>query len=68
VRASGGADEAGTVLFTSSFQATISIGALLGGFVVDRASLTTLMLLGSAAAAVTTGIVVGAGRLVRLRE
>jgi predicted MFS family arabinose efflux permease len=33
VRASGGADEAGTVLFTSSFQATISIGALLGGFV-----------------------------------
>lgn len=39
--ASDGADEAATVLFTSSFQATISIAALLGG----------------AAAAVTVGLV-----------
>jgi predicted MFS family arabinose efflux permease len=56
-RASDGANEAATVLFTSSFQATISVAALLGGIVIDGASLTTLMLLGGAAAAVTVGLV-----------
>jgi predicted MFS family arabinose efflux permease len=65
-RASGGADEAATVLFTSSFQATISIAALLGGFVVDGASLTTVMLLGGATAAVTVFLVVVAGNLTKL--
>lgn len=65
-RASDGADEAATVLFTSSFQATISIAALLGGLVIDGASLTALMLLGGAAAAVTVGLVIGAGRLTTL--
>jgi predicted MFS family arabinose efflux permease len=56
-QASDGADEAATVLFTSSFQGTISIAALLGGVVIDGASLTMLMLLGGAAAAVTVGLV-----------
>jgi predicted MFS family arabinose efflux permease len=65
-RASDGADEAATVLFTSSFQATISIAALLGGLVINGASLTTVMLLGGAAAAVTVCLVIGAGRLTTL--
>lgn len=42
--------EAATVLFTSSFQATIAIGALLGGVVVDSISTSSVMLLGGASA------------------
>jgi predicted MFS family arabinose efflux permease len=38
--------EAAAVLFTSSFQATISAGALLGGVVVDATGPPTVMLLG----------------------
>jgi predicted MFS family arabinose efflux permease len=38
--------EAASVLFTSSFQATISIGALLGGVVVDAFSPSAVMTLG----------------------
>lgn len=45
------APEAASVLFTSSFQATLSTGALVGGIVVDRTSLSTVMLLGGTAAA-----------------
>jgi predicted MFS family arabinose efflux permease len=41
-----GAREAATVLFTSSFQATLSTGALLGGLLVDATSVTTTMLCG----------------------
>ncbi len=59
-RASNGADEAATVLFTSSFQATISIGALLGGVLVDRVSVVALMLVGGVIAAVAS---VGVGLL-----
>lgn len=44
------APEAATVLFTSSFQAAISAGALLGGLTVDAASLSTVMLCGGALA------------------
>jgi predicted MFS family arabinose efflux permease len=44
------APEAATVLFTASFQATISIGALAGGFVVDAASTSAVMLLGGSVA------------------
>jgi predicted MFS family arabinose efflux permease len=44
------ATEAASVLFTSSFQATISIGALLGGIVVDASSTSTVMMLGGFAA------------------
>ncbi len=46
------APEAATVLFTSSFQATIAIGALLGGVVVDSVSTSSVMLLGGATAIV----------------
>ncbi|WP_378732958.1 MFS transporter [Nocardia brasiliensis] len=45
-KAAPDAPEAASVLFTASFQATISVGALAGGLVVDRASPTTVMLLG----------------------
>jgi predicted MFS family arabinose efflux permease len=51
VRSSPGATEAASVLFTSSFQATISIGALLGGVVVDATSTVAVMVLGGTAAA-----------------
>jgi predicted MFS family arabinose efflux permease len=44
------AQEAATVLFTSSFQATISIGALLGGVVVDSTSTSTVMVFGGVVA------------------
>lgn len=40
------APEAASVLFTASFQATFSLGALTGGLVVDRGSPTTVMFLG----------------------
>ncbi|MEV0373910.1 MFS transporter [Streptomyces sp. NPDC050636] len=44
------APEAASVLFTASFQATISLGALAGGVIVDRASPSTVMALGGATA------------------
>lgn len=56
-RASGGADEAATVLFTSSFQVTISIGALLGGVLIDGVSVVALMVAGGAVAAVASVVV-----------
>ncbi|WP_326709648.1 MULTISPECIES: MFS transporter [unclassified Streptomyces] len=42
--------EASSVLFTASFQATISIGALVGGAVLDHSSPSTVMVLGGLAA------------------
>jgi predicted MFS family arabinose efflux permease len=56
-RAAGGADEAATVLFTSSFQATISIGALLGGALIDGTSPAALMFAGGAVATVAAVVV-----------
>ncbi|MEV0322587.1 MFS transporter [Streptomyces sp. NPDC050658] len=44
------APEAASVLFTSSFQATMSLGALAGGIVVDSASTRLVMALGGIAA------------------
>ncbi|MGW2633685.1 MFS transporter [Streptomyces chattanoogensis] len=44
------APEAASVLFTASFQATISLGALVGGVVVDRTSASTVMTLGGVTA------------------
>lgn len=41
-----GAREAATVLFTSSFQATLSTGALLGGLTVDATNVSTAMVCG----------------------
>jgi predicted MFS family arabinose efflux permease len=59
-RASGGADEAASVLFTSSFQATISVGALLGGVVIDGTSSSVLMVAGGAVAvAAVAAVLVG---------
>ncbi|WP_026414975.1 MFS transporter [Actinomadura oligospora] len=48
--ATPGTPEAASVLFTASFQATLSTGALAGGLVVDRTSPSTVMLLGGATA------------------
>jgi predicted MFS family arabinose efflux permease len=45
-KASPASPEAASVLFTASFQATISIGALVGGVIVDRSSPSTVMVLG----------------------
>ncbi|MFJ9953115.1 MFS transporter [Kitasatospora sp. NPDC091207] len=44
------APEAAGVVFTSSFQATIALGSLAGGAVVDHGSTTTVMLLGGTVA------------------
>jgi predicted MFS family arabinose efflux permease len=63
-RHSDGADEAATVLFTSAFQATISVGALLGGLVVDHLSLRVLMVLAGAVAIAGAGVV-AASRITR---
>ena len=54
-----GTREAATVLFTSSFQATLSTGALLGGVLVDATSVSTAMVCGGLLAA-TVVLVVGA--------
>ncbi|OZM82858.1 MFS transporter [Pseudonocardia sp. MH-G8] len=50
VTAAPHAPEAATVLFTSSFQATIALGALLGGVVVDAASTSAVMVAGGTVA------------------
>ncbi|MFJ7779039.1 MFS transporter [Streptomyces yangpuensis] len=52
-KASPDSPEASSVLFTASFQATISIGALVGGAVLDRSSPSTVMVLGGLAAVLT---------------
>ncbi|MFE7543724.1 MFS transporter [Streptomyces platensis] len=44
------APEAASVLFTASFQATFSIGALVGGFILDRTSPSAVMSLGGCTA------------------
>ncbi|WP_405806999.1 MFS transporter [Streptomyces sp. NBC_01187] len=49
--------EASTVIFTASFQATLSIGALAGGLIVDRSSPSTVMTLGGTTAALMTLVV-----------
>ncbi|MGW1640480.1 MFS transporter [Streptomyces lavendulae] len=46
-KATPDAPEAASVLFTASFQMTISLGAVAGGVIVDRASPSTVMTLGS---------------------
>ncbi|MEU3396584.1 MFS transporter [Streptomyces filamentosus] len=52
-RAVPGNPEAASVLFTASFQAAISLGALAGGAVLDRSSPATVMVLGGVTAALT---------------
>ncbi|GHH06262.1 MFS transporter [Streptomyces lanatus] len=51
--------EAASILFTASFQATISLGALTGGAVLDLTSPSLVMLLGGCTAALGV-LVVGA--------
>nr|WP_200426391.1 MFS transporter [Streptomyces sp. NE5-10] len=48
--------EASSVLFTASFQATLSIGALAGGAVLDRSSPSTVMALGGLTAALMVAV------------
>lgn len=52
------APEAASVLFTSSFQATLSLGALAGGAVVDAASVSVVMVAGGTAAVLAATAVV----------
>ncbi|MEU7178385.1 MFS transporter [Streptomyces celluloflavus] len=52
-KASPDSPEASSVLFTASFQATISLGALVGGGVVDHSSSALVMTLGGATAVLT---------------
>ncbi|GHC53878.1 MFS transporter [Streptomyces flavofungini] len=47
--------EAASVLFTASFQATLSLGALAGGAVVDRGSPSAVMVLGGLTAVLAVG-------------
>ncbi|MEV5201649.1 MFS transporter [Streptomyces sp. NPDC053720] len=60
-RAAPDAPEAASVLFTASFQATFALGALAGGAVLDRVSVSAVMLLGGATAALVVVVVVVAG-------
>ncbi|QDY80554.1 MFS transporter [Streptomyces qinzhouensis] len=63
------APEAASVLFTASFQATISLGALMGGVAVDRHSPAAAMVLGGATAALMVcAVVAHAARGPRLRR
>ncbi|MEV7548971.1 MFS transporter [Amycolatopsis sp. NPDC089917] len=55
-RAAPQAPEAASVLFTSSFQATLSAGALLGGFVVDATSVSVVMVAGAVLAVLAAGV------------
>lgn len=55
------APEAASVLFTASFQATISVGALVGGLVLDRTSPSAVMLLGGCTAVLMVLAVLAAG-------
>ncbi|MGW8881844.1 MFS transporter, partial [Streptomyces mirabilis] len=50
-KSSPDAPEAASVLFTASFQATFALGALAGGAVLDHLSVSAVMLLGGAVAA-----------------
>lgn len=55
-KATPGSREAATVWFTSSFQAVLSTGALLGGLVVDAWSVSAVMVCGGLCAALTFGV------------
>jgi predicted MFS family arabinose efflux permease len=50
------APEAASILFTSSFQATLSLGALAGGVVVDHISVVAVMGIAGALAALTASV------------
>ncbi|GAA1544352.1 MFS transporter [Kribbella lupini] len=50
------AREAATVVFTSSFQATLSAGALAGGLLLDRTSVAVVMVCGGVTGLVMVGV------------
>ncbi|WP_121185761.1 MFS transporter [Nocardiopsis sp. Huas11] len=52
-----GSPEAASVLFTASFQATICVGALGGGLVVDQTSPSAVMTLGGGTALLMVAVV-----------
>ncbi|MFC4121748.1 MFS transporter [Nonomuraea zeae] len=56
------APEGATVIFTSSFQATFALGALLGGYVVDAFSVSTVMVCGGLTAVLMAGYLSLRGR------
>ncbi len=56
------APEAAAVVFTSSFQATLSVGALAGGVVVDATSPSTVMVVGGVVAVLVVVVARGSGR------
>ncbi|MGW1655385.1 MFS transporter [Streptomyces atratus] len=60
-KAAPDAPEAASVLFTASFQATFALGALAGGAVLDHLSVSAVMLLGGATAALAVVVAVAAG-------
>jgi predicted MFS family arabinose efflux permease len=49
--------EAASVLFTSSYQATLGFGAMVGGVVVDHTSPATVMTVGGLTAALVVGVI-----------
>ncbi|KUL63746.1 transporter [Streptomyces sp. NRRL S-1521] len=55
-KAAPDAPEAASVLFTASFQATMSLGALAGGVTVDHTSPSTLMVLGGVTALLAVAV------------
>ncbi|GAA2284349.1 MFS transporter [Nonomuraea roseoviolacea subsp. roseoviolacea] len=61
-RAAPHAPEAATVVFTSSFQATFALGALLGGVVVDAGSVSAVMVCGGIAALLMAASLARLGR------
>ncbi|MFI7006286.1 MFS transporter [Streptomyces sp. NPDC050145] len=67
-RANPGAPEVASVLFTASFQATISMGALVGGSVLDRTSPSTVMVLGGVTASLMVVAVCLTGSSCRRRR
>jgi predicted MFS family arabinose efflux permease len=58
-RSAPNATEAATVLFTSVFQATIGIGALAGGALVDATSVSTVMMCGAVFALLGATVILG---------
>lgn len=61
-RAAPDVPEAATVVFTASFQATLSAGALGGGFVVDAGSVPAVMTCGGVVAVLAAAAVQGTRR------
>ncbi|GGV92698.1 MFS transporter [Streptomyces gelaticus] len=60
-RAAPDAPEAASVLFTASFQATFALGAMAGGAVLDHVSVSAVMLLGGAVAALAVVVAIVTG-------